>query len=234
MKKMINYIILFALIVMCICDASQNLEYEKKDGIQLYYFANGDYFLYATLSGDENKIAINLTLFTAQNLEAIDKSNGIWAGIGFGSAEMDKSDVVLFTYNKENGGLCQDYWGTGNQISKDSDLVGNNDLTYKGLLVTSTNTLPYLASYSWTCEKSLTNLDNNDWSDLNKWQTNKGKTIGYAGLLGDNGEILQNKYFSNAVEIVDGANILKLPKKINNGSILTFSLAVLSVIIFMF
>ena len=219
---------------MCVCDASENLEYEKKDGIQLYYFANSDYFLFASLNGNENKITINLTLFTAQKLGAIDKSNGIWAGIGFGSEEMDKSDVVVFTYNKDNGGSCQDYWGTGNQISKDTDLVGNEDLTFKGLLVTTTNTLPYLASYSWTCEKSLTNLDNNDWNDFKNWQTNKGKTIGYVGLLGDNGEILEKNYASNSVEIVDGANVLKLPKKINNGSILKFSLALLSVVIFMF
>jgi hypothetical protein len=233
MNKMIKYIAFLFFITQCFCDASVNLDFENKEGIQLYYVADSNYFLFATLIGDENKISIKLNLFTADNLDTIDKSNGIWAGIGFGSSVMDKSDMVVFTYTKANGGACTDYWGIGNKISKDVDLGGNDDLTYLGLLATSTNTLPYSASYSWTCEKSLTALDSYDWSDFKNWMTNKGKTIAAIGALGKDGQIMQHKFSSGPIEIVDGVNLPELPDELL-GSYTKFSLAFLMVLMIIF
>ena len=134
--------------------------------------------------------------------------NGLWAGIGFGSQEMDKSDMIVFTSNGVTFN-CADYYAPANNIQTDASLGGNNDVTFVSGNVQPVDTTfsPYTKAYSWTCTKNLSTLDKYDWADFSKWLSNQGPTIAAVGGLSSSGEIMQHNYNSEILKLVDGFNV---------------------------
>jgi hypothetical protein len=58
----------------------------------------------------------------------------------------------------------------------------------------------------WSCKKSMTKLDSNDWSDFPNWKTNKGYTVGVIGPLAENGLLGEQEYKSE-YQLLDGGFI---------------------------
>jgi hypothetical protein len=206
MNKILIYSIILTILTQSLCSLTETYDYQNTSGYQVYYIKNDQYFSYATLTGSSSSIQIEMNLMV-RDINNSNIQNGVWAGIGFGSDEMDNSDMVVFTYNGSQFN-CADYWAPGNMIQTDGALGGNNDVTYvSGNIETLDSTYaPYSRLLTWTCTKNIATLDSYDWTDFANWQSNKGHTIGAIGPLNSQGAILQHLFNSEILNLADGEN----------------------------
>lgn len=136
----------------------------------------------------------------------IDGSNGVWAGVGFGSSDMYNSDMVMCTYAPNNKFSCYDTWSTAEENPKpDTSLGGKNDITSSSGTITSVSVNSYKTLITFTFTKDISNLDKFDWSNFASWQTNKGGISGAYGYLNGSKVPLEHPEESKRLSITDGS-----------------------------
>jgi len=137
---------------------------------------------------------------------SIDGSNGVWAGVGFGSSDMINNDIVMCTYMPGNKFDCYDTWSTSNNNPKsDTSLGGKNDITASSGTITSVSAGSYKTLVTFTFTKDISNLDKFDWSNFASWQTNNGGVAGAYGYLNGSKIPLEHPAESKRLSLTDGS-----------------------------
>ncbi len=113
---------------------SDTYDYKNIDGFQIYAIFSKSAYLFLSLKKSEfsNNILIETFLYLNQTITELQKTNGLYVGIGFGSNKMDKSDIVIMSYapNNKIEFNCYDAYGIGHAIVFDNDVGGKEDMKY--------------------------------------------------------------------------------------------------------
>lgn len=180
-------------------------DYSNMNGIQVYFFASSSAYSFGSFTGSSSSVSGTIYLFLSETQSKIDSSNGVWAGVGFGSSNMNNSDMVICSYVPNNKFSCYDGWSYSNGIpSNDSSLGGRNDIVASSGTITSVSVGSFKTLIRFNFTKNISNLDNFDWSGFASWQTNNGGISGAYGYLDGSQNVMKHLARSKGLSISDG------------------------------
>ena len=222
---------MFKLLSLCIllsaiyCDDTfikaiidKSIKYSANNGMQLLLIDNTQSKFFCSLVAIKPKsiMEVDCHLLLTDSKDDIDKKNGAWASIGFGSNTMFNSDMITFHYWTigDKKSMSADCWNDSSvrYVKLDTDFdksTGKNHVTEKLFTADSINISGYKTHLNWKAEKSLENLDPFDWKDIVNWETNNGSVIGAWGYNAKTGEMTQhiNPARPKAYSLVDGQGL---------------------------
>ena len=219
-----NLILIFILFCKFKCNEilyksiiDKSVGYSNIDGMQLLLIDNVQSKFYCSLTGSKTVIIVDCQLFLTDSKDEIDKNNGVWAAIGFGSTTMVKADMITFHYwtKGSSSSMSADCWvEDSSRIVKldieQNEKSGKNHVTEIFFETKVINVNGYKTRINWKVEKNLENLDPFDWKDISNWQTNKGNVYGawgYNDLINGQMQYHQNPTKPPIYILVDGQGL---------------------------
>ena len=219
---MLKVLAILLLISTIYCDDAlfkgiidKSIKYGSQNGLQLLLVDNADAKFFCSLTGSKTVVNAECHLLLVEAKEDLDKKNGAFAGIGFGSTMMYKSDMIIFQYwtKRDKQSMSSDYWvgSTDRYLKLDTDYdktAGKNHVTQKAFHAESINVGGFKTHLHWSADKSLENLDAFDWQDFSNWQTNNGDVFGAWGYNNpDNGNMTGHKFRPKNYKLIDGQGL---------------------------
>lgn len=108
---------------------NDTVDYENISGFQVRFQKTSEGLLYCNLLGSETEMNGQCQLLLSLTKSQLEAANGVWAGIGFGSSNMLKLDMVIFNFWKTpptgtSNFKVSDSWSTATSrdVYIDSDL----------------------------------------------------------------------------------------------------------------
>jgi hypothetical protein len=208
MSDIVRLFVLICTLIIVSTQLTSTYDFTKMEGIQIYLLKDNVSYLYATVTGDQKKITVEANLLISTPSADVDNTNGIYAGVGFGSSSMNGSDIVLFTYKKGEF-KCSDWTAVGYNIQMDVQAGGKNDVTYVSGNKKSLDSgyTPYATQYTWTCTKDITTLDSTDYSKFMSWDSNT-PVIGAWGTMDSTGKAVEHTVETKGIiYLKDGSGV---------------------------
>lgn len=157
MKTKINYIVftISFLFLFCICDETDSLssanDYKNNKGVQIYMNKENTIFSYISINTNITD-KLSATLYAYTTFKYGESNNGFYIAIGFGTSDMDNSDILLCGINKDASFFCKDYNGVGHNIQQKESITTLNNSKYE---LANSSFTPYTHKYTWSITRNM-------------------------------------------------------------------------------
>lgn len=152
---------------------NDTVDYQNIPGFQVRFEKTNDGLLYCNLTGNASEMNGQCQLLLSKTKTQIENdSNGAWAGIGFGSPNMLKLDMVTFHFWKTpmmgtSPFMVGDCWSTATirEVRLDSDLGKDtkfNSITNTSFVANSIDVGGYKTQLIWNFTKNVKDVDEYD------------------------------------------------------------------------
>lgn len=186
MRSILFKILLLSLFLHTINSYNSFCEVFKSETnkVKVFLTQNDKFRSWFTISGDDKLVSISLYLLTTDTKSSLE-DGGIWSGVGFGSFEMNETDMIV-CFNLKTSYFCSDNIGGTRGITPDKFLNGHEDTLLQSADIQGN--LPsdfgvYKSLVTWNLTKNITTSELQDWSDWKNWKTNNGKVMGAVGYM---------------------------------------------------
>lgn len=194
---------------------NDKVDFKNIPGFQVRLAKTNDGFLYCNLTGNETTMNGTCHLFLKKTKSEVENdTNGAWAGIGFGSPNMLKLDMVTFHFWKTpmmgtSPFMVGDCWSTATVREVILDMDIGKDNKYNSISNTSFDAVSidvggYKTQLIFNFSKNVGTVDEYDWQDAKNWQTNKGQFTGTWGWNKSNGDMTQHTITPTMGRLLDG------------------------------
>lgn len=194
MKTKINIILFLISFLICMCDETDSLssanDYKNNKGVQIYMNKENTIFSYISINTNITD-KLSATLYAYTTFKHGDSNNGFYVAIGFGTSDMDNSDILLCGINKDSSFFCKDYNGVGHNIQQKESITTLNNSKYE---LPNSSFAPYNYKYSWSITRNMDpqNIINGKIPAISS----------YGGLSSPNIPVVHNSY--NSFKTGDG------------------------------